>query len=90
MKYGTDAMAAVLTHDTKTVHFSMFLDHCANITKPHAGSNLFDTEVHTFLGDADQAVCQYAGLAYNEHFARITVITVLEHGHVYVDDIAVF
>ena len=44
---------------------------------------------HRFVSDFDQPPCLNRRLADEEHAARVAVVTVFDHGHVDVDDIAV-
>jgi hypothetical protein len=88
VELAADAVAAELAHHREAVPLGVALDGGADVTEPRAGAHLPDAEPHAFVRDLDQAARLDARLADEEHPAAVAVEAVLDHGDVYIQDVA--
>ena len=84
-----DAVAAVLAHHRETGRFGMLLDRMTDIAQGGARAHRLDTAHHRFVRGVDQPLGQHRRRASDIHTAGVAVPTVLDHGDVEVDDVAV-
>src|SRR3990172_8422993 len=62
----------------------------ADIAEMRTGTHLLDAAVHALVRNLDQAPPLYRWLAHEKHAAGVSVKSVLDHGHVDVNDVALF
>ena len=88
MEPATDSMAAEFAHHAVALRFGMRLNRRADISEACAGSHLANAVPHAGVSHFHQAARLNARFADKEHAAGVAVETILDHGHVDVQDIA--
>ena len=85
-----DAVAAVLAHDGEVVRFDIFLNGAAQLAQTNARLHQAQRQVEALLGDLTQTLALNGRLADDKHLRGVAVVLVFNHGHVDVDDVAIF
>ena len=89
MELATDAVTTVFMNDREAFFASNLGASDTDVIERTAGLDGFDAAPHGFVATLDQTLSENAGLGTNnEHTARVTVETVLDHCDVNVDDVA--
>ena len=90
MEYLADTVTAILAHNAAIILLCMALDRVTYVPQTDTGFNHFDAYFHAFVSNLADALSLHGCFSHHEHATGITMIAILDHGYVDIDDIAIF